>query len=194
MCGSDDHLAWKHPVSLEACKGLRTIGGYDRFCQGSLNPPILSYGVTSTLQASLGPIKISFLHVGASLDLQSCLGHNWVQLPPPQSPFDVIRDRYQIEYIWVIFLRTYQLVPIESPSYYTLSSVSIFIGRFTVTNLDSPLWIRVGGRLARVSYQSDQRSNQRDMDSQIVILDQFVAVMASIQEALASLGQRIDRQ
>ncbi|RVW13568.1 hypothetical protein CK203_091955 [Vitis vinifera] len=51
----------------------------------------------------------------------------------------------------------------------------------------------VGG-LTRVSNQSDQRSDQRDMDSQIVIVDQFAAAMASIQEALASLGQRIDGQ
>ncbi|RVW73218.1 Gag-Pol polyprotein [Vitis vinifera] len=29
MCGGDDHLAWKHPVSLEACRGLRTVGGID---------------------------------------------------------------------------------------------------------------------------------------------------------------------
>ncbi|RVW48269.1 hypothetical protein CK203_069538 [Vitis vinifera] len=28
MCGGDDHLAWKHPVSLEACRGLRTVGGH----------------------------------------------------------------------------------------------------------------------------------------------------------------------
>ncbi|RVW66457.1 hypothetical protein CK203_065188 [Vitis vinifera] len=27
MCGGDDHLAWKHSVSLEACRGLRTAGG-----------------------------------------------------------------------------------------------------------------------------------------------------------------------
>nr|CAN65193.1 hypothetical protein VITISV_031688 [Vitis vinifera] len=27
MCGGDDHLARKHPVSLEACGGLRTAGG-----------------------------------------------------------------------------------------------------------------------------------------------------------------------
>ncbi|KAL6340628.1 hypothetical protein AAG906_010536 [Vitis piasezkii] len=27
MCGGDDHLAWKHPVSLEACRGLRTARG-----------------------------------------------------------------------------------------------------------------------------------------------------------------------
>ncbi|RVX08355.1 hypothetical protein CK203_017817 [Vitis vinifera] len=28
MCGGDDHLAWKHPVSSEACRGLRTFGGW----------------------------------------------------------------------------------------------------------------------------------------------------------------------
>ncbi|RVW69822.1 hypothetical protein CK203_061151 [Vitis vinifera] len=27
MCRGDDHLAWKRPVSLEACRGLRTAGG-----------------------------------------------------------------------------------------------------------------------------------------------------------------------
>ena len=106
----------------------------------------------------------------------------------------MIRDGYRIEYTWVIFPRTYQSIPIESPSYYTLFIVSIFVGGFTVTNLDSPSWIRVGGRLTRVSDQSDQRSDQRDMDSQIVTVDQFVAAMALIQEALASLGQRIDGQ
>ncbi|KAL6348491.1 hypothetical protein AAG906_008946 [Vitis piasezkii] len=60
--------------------------------------------------------------------------------------------------------------------------VSVFVGGFTVTDLDSPLWIRVGGRLTRVSDRSDQRSDQRDMDSQIVT------------EAIANLGQRIDGQ
>ncbi|RVW81563.1 hypothetical protein CK203_049478 [Vitis vinifera] len=29
MCGGDDHLAWKRPVSSEACRGLRTAGGSD---------------------------------------------------------------------------------------------------------------------------------------------------------------------
>ena len=23
MCGGDDHLAWKHPVSSKVCRGLR---------------------------------------------------------------------------------------------------------------------------------------------------------------------------
>ena len=32
MCGVDDHLAWKRPVSLEMCRRLRTTGGYDRSC------------------------------------------------------------------------------------------------------------------------------------------------------------------
>ncbi|RVW13463.1 Transposon Ty3-G Gag-Pol polyprotein [Vitis vinifera] len=67
-------------------------------------------------------------------------------------------------------------------------------GEFIVTSLDSPSWIRVGGRLSRVSDQSDQRSDQRDMDSQVVTVDQFAAAMASIQEAIANLGQRIDGQ
>ena len=63
-----------------------------------------------------------------------------------------------------------------------------------MTSLDSPSWIRVGGRLTRVSDQLDQRSDQGDMDSQIVTVDQFAAAMASIQEAIANLGQRIDGQ
>ena len=57
-------------------------------------------------------------------------------------------------------------------------------------DLDSPLWIKVEGRLTRVSDQSDQR----DMDSQVVTVDQFAATMTSIQEAIANLGQKIDGQ
>ena len=32
MCGGDDHLAWKRPITLEACRRLCTPGGYDRSC------------------------------------------------------------------------------------------------------------------------------------------------------------------
>ena len=53
-----------------------------------------------------------------------------------------------------------------------------------MTSLDSPSWIRVGGRLTRASDQSYQRSDQGDMDSQIVTVDQFATAMASIQEAI----------
>ena len=48
--------------------------------------------------------------------------------------------------------------------------------------------------MIRASDQLDQRSDQRDIDPQILTVDQFVATMASIQEAIASLGQRIDGQ
>ncbi|RVW91589.1 hypothetical protein CK203_024289 [Vitis vinifera] len=89
MCGGDDHLAWKRPVSSEACRGLHTAGG----------------------------------------------------------------------------------------------SIDTF-------DLGSTSWIRVRGRLIRVSDQSDQS----DMDSQVVTVDQFAAAMASIQEAITSLGQRMDGQ
>ena len=61
-------------------------------------------------------------------------------------------------------------------------------------SLDLPSWTRGRGRLTRVSDQPDQRVDQRDMDSQVVTVDQFAAAMASIQEAIAGLGQRIDGQ
>ncbi|KAL6342775.1 hypothetical protein AAG906_016609 [Vitis piasezkii] len=38
------------------------------------------------------------------------------------------------------------------------------------------------------------RSDREDMDSQVVTVDHFAATMASIQEAIANLGQRIDGQ
>ena len=63
-----------------------------------------------------------------------------------------------------------------------------------MTSLDSPSWIRVGDRFTKASDQSNQRSDQGDMDSQIVTIDQFAAAMASIQEAIASLSQRINGQ
>ena len=47
-------------------------------------------------------------------------------------------------------------------------------------NLDSPSWNGVRGKLTRASDQPDQRVDQRDMDSQVVIVDQFVVTMASI--------------
>ncbi|RVW76373.1 hypothetical protein CK203_049843 [Vitis vinifera] len=118
MCGGDDHLAWKHPISLEACRGCV--------------PP------EGTIASARDPLT-----------------HPSYLIEPPQP-----------------------------------CSVSLLVGEFTVTSLDSPSWIRVGGRLSRVSDQSDQR----DMDSQVVTVDQFAAAMASIQEAIANLGQRIDGQ
>ena len=51
-------------------------------------------------------------------------------------------------------------------------------------------WIRVGGRLIRVSNQLDQTY----MDSHVVTVDQFPTAMASIQEAITSFGQMMDGQ
>ena len=59
-------------------------------------------------------------------------------------------------------------------------------GFFTLS-LGVVSWIRVEGRLVRVS-------DTPDMDQQVVIVDQFMAAMASIQEALASLRQEIGDQ
>ncbi|WJZ82937.1 hypothetical protein VitviT2T_002658 [Vitis vinifera] len=39
MCGGDDHLAWKHPVSSEACRRLRTAGGRLWLASGRRLPP-----------------------------------------------------------------------------------------------------------------------------------------------------------
>ena len=39
-----------------------------------------------------------------------------------------------------------------------------------------------------MSDQSNHRSDQRDMDLQMVNVDQFASAMASILEAIASLG------
>ena len=57
-------------------------------------------------------------------------------------------------------------------------------------DLGSTSWIRVRGRLIRVSDQLDQTN----MDSQVVTVDQFASAMASIQEAIAGFCQRIDGQ
>ena len=58
---------------------------------------------------------------------------------------------------------------------------------FFILSVDLPTWVRVEESLVRFS----ERSN---MDQRVVIVDQFTAAMASIQEALASLRQKIDSQ
>ncbi|RVW94141.1 hypothetical protein CK203_038251 [Vitis vinifera] len=59
--------------------------------------------------------------------------------------------------------------------------------RIDTFGLGSTSWIKVRGRLIKVSDQSDQRSDQRYMDSQIVTVDQFVEAMVSIQETEVAL-------
>nr|CAN67366.1 hypothetical protein VITISV_007976 [Vitis vinifera] len=76
----------------------------------------------------------------------------------------------------------------------TIASAKDLLKSIDTFSLGSTSWIRVEGRLIKVSDQSDQRSYQIDMDSQIVTVDQFAETMTSIQEAIASLGRRIDGQ
>ena len=57
-------------------------------------------------------------------------------------------------------------------------------------DLGSTSWISVRGRLIKLSDQLDQILDKRDMDPQVVIVDQFVVAMASIQETITSLDQK----
>ena len=106
MCGGDDHLAWKHPVSSETCRGLRTAGGYDRFCQGSFKVHPYPFRATMTLQ-----VEPQILRLGLPL-------YTWVHLRAfrasmvtvriQHSPFfslqlRVLGDRYEFEYDWITF-------------------------------------------------------------------------------------------
>ncbi|RVW24846.1 hypothetical protein CK203_105096 [Vitis vinifera] len=64
---------------------------------------------------------------------------------------------------------------------------STFRIRIFTLSLGIVSWIIVEGKLVRVS-------DTPDMDQQVVMVDQFTAAMASIQEALASLRQEIGGQ
>ena len=71
--------------------------------------------------------------------------------------------------------------------YRILIPLLILPGSDFVHSLDTPSWVRVEERLVRYS-------ERQSMDQQIVTVDQFTVVMASIQEALASLRQEIGGQ
>ncbi|RVW96071.1 hypothetical protein CK203_027719 [Vitis vinifera] len=64
MCGGDDHLTWKCPVSLKACRGLRTTGGVDNrlFCiidQIDMDPQTIIVDQFTTTMASVQGDHIS---------------------------------------------------------------------------------------------------------------------------------------
>ena len=172
MCGGDDHLTWKHPVFLEACRGLCTTKWYDRFCQGSFNPPISSYKATSTLQVSLDPIKISSLHVGASVDFQSYLGHNWVQLSSSWSPLVCSEIGTCLSFNWATFLLSDQCVSTSSEFSSCHLSFRAFVPYRSVIRfiLDSTSQIKVGDKLIKVSKRSG-------MDLQHVTVNRLTVTM-----------------
>ena len=106
MCGGDDHLAWKRPVSSEACRGLRTVGGYDRFYQRYFK--VHPYPFRATLPLQVEPqilrLRLSPLHVGASEGLQSLFSYSSDPVFPLFSlQLRVLGDRYEFEYGWITF-------------------------------------------------------------------------------------------
>ena len=172
MCGGDDQLVWKHPVSLEASRGLRTIGWYDRFCQGSFSPLILSYRATSTLQVSLDPIKISFLHMGASVDFQSCLVTIGFSYPLHGLLLVCSEIGTYLSFNWATFLLSDQCVSTSFEFSSCHLSFRTFVPYRSVIrfSLDSTSYIRVGNRLIRVS-------KQLGMDLQHDTVDQLTVTM-----------------
>ncbi|RVW28183.1 hypothetical protein CK203_113827 [Vitis vinifera] len=104
MCGGDDHLAWKRPVSSEACRGLRTAGG------------------------------TPFLHVGASEGLQSLFSYNSDPVFPLFSlQLRVLGDRPILGSVpWVEWDRedtpsdivTPPVLPVQMPATQTLHATS----------------------------------------------------------------------
>ena len=101
MCGGADHIAWKRLVSSEACRGLRTAGGYDRFCQGSFK--VHPYPFRATLPLQVEPqilrLRLSPLHVGASEGLQSLFSYSSDPVFPLFSlQLRVLRDLFEFEY------------------------------------------------------------------------------------------------
>ena len=74
----------------------------------------------------------------------------------------------------------------------------LLLGLLIKSDLGSRAWIQIRGRLVRDSVphsQLEQTSNHRDMDSQYATVDQLADItdtMASLQDAILGLGQRID--
>ena len=72
------------------------------------------------------------------------------------------------------------IIPFVLSLHLILIPLLVLSGSDFVHSLDTPSWVRVEGRLVRYS-------ERQSMDQQVVTMDQFTTVMASIQEALASL-------
>ena len=96
MCGGDEHLAWKHPISLEACKRLHTVGRVWLLLLGiPLTYSFYFIEPPRPCRLSLVIIRISFLHVGASVGCWSHLGHKFgSNIPSLRSPIGVLKDQY----------------------------------------------------------------------------------------------------
>ncbi|KAL6343002.1 hypothetical protein AAG906_017022 [Vitis piasezkii] len=68
MCGGDDHLAWKRPVSSEVCKGLRTTA-YLRSFDQDFFPYMYMWVHLRAFRASLVTIQIQYSLFGLQLSM-----------------------------------------------------------------------------------------------------------------------------
>ncbi|RVW72045.1 hypothetical protein CK203_054067 [Vitis vinifera] len=187
MCGGDDHLAWKRPVSSEVCRGLRTVGWM------SLDPLI----------------RIPSSHVGASESLQSRFSHHlglssslsWLGTP---LHFVVtcwmLWDMF-IDHIFTLFA----LITLSFVSFVELKlkvelricgyrwSIDLVIAYFGLPprtmnqfrswlSLESHTWRRVGGQLIR----SD---SHQSLDSSVEMSDELAFTLTFIQEFMAGTAQ-----
>ena len=72
---------------------------------------------------------------------------------------------YMLDYLLV---SSYKATPVQR----LIQCFRVYRSIF-VPNLDWPSWTRVKGRLTKASDQPDQRVDKRNMDSQVVTVDQF---------------------
>ncbi|RVW28175.1 hypothetical protein CK203_116878 [Vitis vinifera] len=91
MCGGDDHLAWKRPVSSEECRGLRTAGGTPFLHVGA------SEGLQSLFSYSSDPVFPLFsLQLRVLRDRPSLGSVPWVEwdkgIPPIVTPVTIVED------------------------------------------------------------------------------------------------------
>ena len=173
MCGGDDHLAWKHPVSLEACKGLHIAGGYDRLCQGSFNPPILQshlnligfytqLGFHSYTWVHLWTFRAALVTTGFSYPLHglllvcseigTCLSFSSATFQHCDQCVSIISQLPSCHFSFHVF------VPYRSVIHFSL---------------DSNSQIKVGDRLIRVSKQSGMDPQHDTIDRLTVTMTLF---------------------
>ncbi|RVW95747.1 hypothetical protein CK203_031532 [Vitis vinifera] len=84
MYGGDDHLEWKRPVSLEACRGLCTVGRYDHFCYGSFKVHPSPFRATLAFISTIVRVLIRSIWVqllGSKLEGSTCTETNGTVFP-----------------------------------------------------------------------------------------------------------------
>ena len=114
--------------------------------------------------------------MGASVDLQSCLGHNWVQLSSSWSPFGVLKDWYMLEFqLGHLFCI---VISVSPPFLSFLHVIYLFASLYLIGMLLASVWIRffyirVGDRLVKISKQSGMDPQHDRVDRPTVTMTLF---------------------